>query len=212
MSTRQKYPRTSHLPWSPGAGDDDIRNHETTAFEGRKVVVTEKMDGENTTLYCDYIHARSLDSGHHASRDWVKQWHGGIAHNIPKNFRVCGENLFAQHSVKYDALKSFFYGFSVWNEQNYCCSWADTLEWFEMLEIHPVPVLYSGLWNEKIVRELKIDSELSEGYVVRLADSFKYEEFSTSVAKWVRKGHVQTDKHWMHSEIEPNKLKPSKNE
>lgn len=36
------------------------------------VVITEKMDGENTTLYRDGLHARSLDSRHHPSRNWVK--------------------------------------------------------------------------------------------------------------------------------------------
>ena len=212
MSIRYKYPRTSHLPWSPGVSDDDIRILDTTAFEGQDVVVTEKMDGENTTLYRDYIHARSLDSAHHSSRDWVKTWHGSMAHNIPAGFRVCGENLFAKHSVKYDALESFFYGFSIWDENNNCCSWVDTLEWFELLNIHPVTVLYRGLWDEALIREININSDSCEGYVVRLSGSFEYDKFSKCVAKWVRKGHVQSDKHWMHAEIEPNKLKKTNNE
>lgn len=45
-----------------------------------------------------------------------------------------------------------------------------------------------------------------EGYVVRLAEEFSYEKFSTSVAKFVRKNHVQTDQHWMQNEVEPNQL------
>ena len=48
-----KYPRTPHLPWSPGASDDDVRVADTAMSEGREVVVTEKLDGENTTLYAD---------------------------------------------------------------------------------------------------------------------------------------------------------------
>lgn len=49
-----KYPRTYHLPWSPGATDDDrvLTDEELEAnFSGRMVVATEKMDGENTTMY-----------------------------------------------------------------------------------------------------------------------------------------------------------------
>src|SRR3546814_8478297 len=76
------------------------------AFEGKRVIVTEKMDGENTTLYRDYIHARSVDGRSHPSRDWVKQFRSGIAADIPEDWRVCGENLFAKHSIHYTALRS----------------------------------------------------------------------------------------------------------
>jgi hypothetical protein len=87
-------------------------------------------------------------------------------------------------------------------------SWDDTVEYFEMLGVFPVPVLYSGIWNEVAIRNLSkgINLEQTEGYVVRLADSFHYDNFSTSVAKFVRKGHVQTDKHWRSQEFVPNQL------
>ena len=54
---RIKYPRTPHLPFSPGRSDDDIGLGKVE-FTG-EVVVTEKLDGENTTLYHDYLHART---------------------------------------------------------------------------------------------------------------------------------------------------------
>ena len=68
-----KYPRTPHLPWSPGASQDDVFSLDARHFEGQTVIITEKMDGENTTLYRDYLHARSVDGRHHPSRNWVKQ-------------------------------------------------------------------------------------------------------------------------------------------
>lgn len=52
-ASRYKYPRTPHLPWSPGATKDDVRCINTEIFTGKRVVITEKMDGENTTLYSD---------------------------------------------------------------------------------------------------------------------------------------------------------------
>ncbi len=201
-----KYPRTPHLPWSPGASSDDVRILNTDVFQQREVIVTEKMDGENTTLYCDHIHARSIDSRHHPSRDWVKRWHNTIAHDIPQGWRICGENLYAQHSVVYQQLTSYFYGFSLWDEQNQCLSWADTLEWFALLSINSPPVLYQGIWDEATIRAIHIDAEAMEGYVVRLAAAFAYEDFARSVAKWVRPHHVQTDQHWMFAEIIPNGL------
>jgi RNA ligase len=96
---RCKYPRTPHLPWSPGASEDDVKLDGCLKFQGREVVVTEKMDGENTSLYRNGLHARSLDSRHHPSRDWIKAWHGGIAHHIPEGWRLCGENVYARHSI-----------------------------------------------------------------------------------------------------------------
>ena len=70
-----KYPRTWHLPWSPGATKDDRVLPDTAHFNSQEVVVTVKMDGENTTLYPDYLHARSLDSRNHPSRNWIKNLH-----------------------------------------------------------------------------------------------------------------------------------------
>ena len=203
-----KYPRTYHLPWSGNITDDDRVIESLGAFEGKRVVVTEKMDGENTTFYRNYIHARSLDSRHHVSRDWVKQFWSTISYDIPDDWRICGENLYAVHSIKYFKLETYFYGFSVWSEKNVCLSWDDTLEWFELLGIRPVKVLYDGIWDWNKVRSFKDrDWATSEGYVVRLAESFAYGDFRKKVAKFVRKHHVQTVKHWMHGQrLEVNDL------
>lgn len=207
MNTYQKYPRTPHLPWSQAVSEDDVRVQSVAVFENKEVVVTEKMDGENTTLYNDHLHARSLDSRNHPSRNWVKQWHASIARDIPPEWRICGENLYACHSVPYDNLASYFYGFSIWNNQGSCCSWDETLEWFGLLGIEPVPVLYRGDWDASLIRGFKVDTSKQEGYVVRTAEAFQYDKFDQHIAKWVRKGHVQTDTHWMHQELIPNKLK-----
>jgi len=204
-----KYPRTPHLPWSPGTTDDDRILTDLSCFEGKRVIGTKKVDGENTTMYPNHIHARSIDSRGGVDRDWVKTMWAGIAHNIPENWRICGENLWARHSIHYTDLPSYFLGFSVWNENNVCLGWDDTLEYFELLGIDHVPVICDFIWNEEVCRKLhnELDPEKDEGYVIRLADSFAYNDFGISVAKYVRKGHVQTDKHWRSREIVPNGLK-----
>lgn len=71
FSTCVKYSRTHHLPWSPGLTDDDRVMPSLDAFIGQRVIVTEKMDGENTSMYRDNIHARSLDGRNHSSRNSV---------------------------------------------------------------------------------------------------------------------------------------------
>lgn len=205
-----KYPRTHHLPWSEGLTDDDRVLKDLSAFHGQRVIVTTKMDGENSSWYSDHYHARSIDSGNHPSRNLVKAMWAQRAHDIPEGWRICGENLYAQHSIKYTDLESYFYGFSVWNDRNECLSWDETLEWFQLLDIVPVPVLYDGIWDEQKIRALWNDSnwERQEGYVVRVASAFPYRDFRTKVSKMVRKGHVMTSKHhWMSQIITPNGLR-----
>lgn len=205
-----KYPRSPHLPWSEGGTSDDAYLFDTEHFVGKEVVITEKMDGENTTMYRDGIHARSVDGRHHPSRDWVKALHGSICREIPEGWRLCGENLYARHSIAYDSLDSYFHLFSIWNEKNESLPWDEVREWAEILGLRTVPQLYRGEWNEKIAQEITagLDTTTQEGCVVRLAGRFHYNEFRRSLAKWVRRGHVQTDKHWMFSQIIPNQLAP----
>lgn len=207
---RIKYPRTPHLPWSPGATNDDICQGNVNIFEGKVVVVTEKMDGENTTLYPDYVHARSIDSRFHPSRTWVKAFQAKIGYRIPTGWRICGENLYAKHSIAYEDLPSYFLAFSVWNDRNECLSWEDSKVFFEKLGLLAPKELYIGLWCEKTIRNIVLDTNHQEGYVVRVADSFHFNAFAHSVAKWVRKNHVVTEQHWMHAEIVPNGLKDVK--
>jgi len=179
---------------------------DTAHFQDREVVITEKLDGENTTLYREGLHARSLDSRHHVSRNWVKALHGQIQFEIPPGWRVCGENVYARHSIAYDALESYFYVFSIWTPENEALSWDETVEWAQLLGLHCVPVLYRGPWDERAARELALDTSRQEGYVVRIAGRIQFEDFPVSIAKWVRAGHVQTDEHWMYAEIVPNQL------
>lgn len=207
MAQRVKYPRTPHLPWSPGATSDDRVLDDTSHFTNQCVVVTEKMDGENTTIYPDYCHARSIDSPHHVSRDWVKRLQSEIGHLIPEGWRICGENLYATHSIKYTNLHDYFQVFSIWDQDNVALSWPETVEWCDLLGLTPVPVLWQGIWDEIFLRNLKINEGEQEGYVVRPLDPIPYERFDELVAKWVRKNHVQSDQHWLHAPIETNELK-----
>jgi hypothetical protein len=206
-----KYPRTYHLPWSPGATDDDrmLTEEELEAnFGGRRVVATEKMDGENTTMYTGYIHARSLDSGAHPSREWVKNLHAQIGWQIPDGWRICGENLYARHALHYAGLPSYFMAFSAWDDHNVCQSWDDTLLWAELLHLAVVPVIWSGIWDRATVEALvkTLDVSRQEGYVVRLAEPFPYGGFRNSVAKYARREHVGSSHNWMTKAVVKNRI------
>jgi len=202
-----KHPRTFHVPFSKGISSDDKVLATTDHFNGEEIIVTEKMDGENTSLYHNYFHARSIDGNHHPSRNWVKAYHATIKHLIPEGDRICGENVYAQHSIMYDNLKSYFYGFAYWCGP-ICLDWDNTIMIFDNLGIVTPNVLYRGQFDINVLKELanSIDTNVTEGFVCRVSRSFMYEDFGKCVAKWVRKGHVNTDDHWMHQKIIPNRL------
>ena len=210
---RIKYPRTFHVPWSPGATSDDKIHEDVEAlFSGHEVVVTEKLDGENTTIYSDgYCHARSMDSAHHPSRAWVKALAADVGPSLPEGWRVCGENLFARHSLGYDRLKTYFYVFGIYDQDNRCLSWDETVEWAALLGLELVPLLYRGPWNAEAIRSLwtgkSTVGDEGEGYVIRRAASFGYEVFRASTAKYVRPQHVTSDEHWMNQKVVPNRCR-----
>jgi len=208
-----KYPRTYHLPWSPGKSSDDKVLTNTDHFIGKSIVVSLKLDGESTTLYRDRLHARSLDSKDHPSRHWLKSFHAKIKHHIPEGYRVCGEDLFAKHDISYIDLPSYFMVFSVWNSKNMCLSWRNTVSFCENT-FSVMPVFHQGEWFPGIEKLLdfkfnKFNYEYAdkhEGYVIRLSQGFDYKDFDKSVAKYVRAGR-NFDEHWMFKSVVKNKLR-----
>ncbi len=204
---RYAYPRTFHLPWSPGATSDDKRMSSTSAFVGQQVVVTEKRDGENTTLYGDgYVHARSVDGTGKEYQSWITRKWSEVAYMIDDDIRVCGENLYARHSIVYDKLTSYFEVFGMYQGEK-CLAWNEVELYSALLDLHVVPVLYCGIWDEKAIQLLaqRVVADGGEGIVVRVADEFDVGEFSLKVGKYVRENHVQTDIHWTKNWV-PNTL------
>jgi RNA ligase len=212
-----KYPRTWHLPTSPGRTKDDRIHKDTSLFAGHDVIVTIKMDGENTTINSDgFVHARSLEGDSHRSQTWVRDLAAKIAWQLDPGYRIVGENLYAKHSIPYTDLQSYFYLFSVWNEQNICLSWEDTELWAHILEVPTVPVIYKGPFEQTAITaafaRYTTQHGEQEGYVVRTATAFPYVAFSDNVAKWVRPDHVQETVHnwrtgWYPAPHTINKLK-----
>lgn len=205
----KKYPRTYHLPFSKGFTSDDKVLKDLSNFEGKTIEISEKMDGENTTMYSDKYFARSIDSVDHKSRHYVKGIWSNIKHDIPNGWRICGENLYAKHSIFYDNLDSYFLVYSIWDENNNCLDVNETNEFCNLLGLHRVPVIKIELFNEYSLMKLSESLNLSktEGFVIRNIDSFDYTNFKNNVAKFVRPNHVTSSSHWMNEKIVPNILK-----
>lgn len=167
----------------------------------------------NCTMYNDHIHARSINSDSHESRNWVKGLWSQINYMLDDNLRICGENLYAKHSLHYDNLTSYFNLFSVWFDMT-CLNWHETTEYADLLGLEIVPVLYFGPYNKDvIIREFEeYDKEYpSEGYVIRIVNEFKYSDFRKCVGKYVKPEFRQvvnnSHGHWISKKVEPNKLK-----
>lgn len=204
-----KHPRTFHLPWSKGISSDDRVLSGVNQFEGFEVVVTEKRDGECTSLYQDgTVHARSIDGSHYPWQAQIKAMWSKNCFDLPAGWRVVGENLYARHSIAYNSLSSWLEVFAIFNEKGNVLPWGEMVEWCELLSLKPVPVLWRGMWNESEMREFHntLDLEKQEGYVVRISEGFRQDNWGLWVGKWVRRGHVQTDVHWTKNWV-PNELK-----
>ncbi len=213
-----KYPRTYHVPWSKGTTSDDRILSSVKHFYNKEIIVSEKIDGESCSIYNDHIHARSIDSKHHESRNLVKALAAKIQHDIPAGYRICGENMAAKHSIHYLNLESYFYVFGIYDDKNICLSWNETVEWCNALELPTVPVLYRGVWDEEKVKacwtgvSTASPGDPQEGYVVRVSHAFPYEEQdkgldSIYTVKMVREKHVQTSAHWLNEPMIPNKIR-----
>jgi hypothetical protein len=98
--------------------------------------------------------------------------------------------------------------FNVWNGLT-CLPWDETTEWAQLLGLEHVPVVHRGLYSDALCKEIcaSLDPERQEGIVARPARAFHMREYPFVVGKYVRRGHVQTDQHWMQREVEFNGLK-----
>lgn len=206
-----KYPRTYHLPYSPGATKDDkkLQDGWFMNYKDKEIVITEKLDGENIHMTKKDCYARS--DGAPTRSDWsLNIWNhcDGIYWDIKKtigdNEIYFGENLYGEHSIKYSKLPTYFFLFAACDDNNFY-SWDDVLLISEIAKVQHVPVLWEGKVSSekeledlvnKFVKEPSLFGDTREGVVIRIKDSFPIEDFSKCVCKWVRPNHVQTDEHW----------------
>lgn len=214
METSDKYGRTYHYPFSPGVKNDDRINHEWQSACGRDIVMTEKLDGENTCISQFGLYARSHSAP--TQNPWARHllplWER--LRNQLGDLELFGENLYAVHSIEYMNLDSHFYLFGVRDAGKMWLSWEETKFWAGVLELPVVPVLFEGRTDTAVEHERLVKSIASgrgsmepvnahggtptvmEGLVTRPAASFAVGDFSSLVSKYVRKDHVSTDEHW----------------
>ena len=208
-----KYPRTYHLPYSPCFSGDDKRLVDDKQFDGMEVSVSVKMDGENTTVYPNgEYHARSLEGFGKKWQTWLGQFIQGWCFDLPEGWRVCGENLYAKHSIGYTFpdRSYLFQVFGIYDDKNRCLPIDEELDWCKLLNLRHVDIFYRGVYDKDAILgkfdEYKNDQSGDvEGFVVRDVNGFPYSDFSIHTGKYVRPHHVQTDEFWARNWT-PNRI------
>lgn len=215
MSISRKYGRTYHYPFSPGTSSDDRINWEwwNDLKQIKKVVHTEKMDGENTCLNTIGVFARShaAPTRHPWAQYLKERW--SLIKNDLGDLEIFGENCYAIHSIEYTRLEHHFFVFGI-REKDRWLSWEETKFYAGVLDFPTVPELgfaYPESAAEVEAQVMDIVKEPStfgsrdvnsqeacrmEGLVTRNAESYPVADFRKNVFKYVRKDHVKTDQHW----------------
>lgn len=124
------------------------------------------------------------------------------------------ENLYAIHSIEYRNLEHHFYVFGI-REHDRWLSWEETQFYANLLGLPTVPVIKM---EQKPENQEQFEKEMlmlvngsgafdpydvhhkskatMEGIVTRNAEGYAVDDFAQNVFKYVRKGHVKTDRHW----------------
>ncbi len=219
MAISQKYGRTYHYPFSPGTTSDDRIAHDYWEHLQRipNLIHTEKLDGENNCLSKLGVFARSHAAP--TTSPWtesLRRFWQLVKHGLG-DLEIFGENLYAIHSIEYRKLENHFYVFGI-REHNQWLSWEETQFYATMLDLPTVPIVRTEMIsNEKQLFEAGMlmlvngpgafdpydvydqRAATMEGIVSRNANSYAVNAFAQNVFKYVRKGHVKTDAHWVRN-------------
>ncbi|MDI3321852.1 RNA ligase family protein [Pinibacter soli] len=219
MAISQKYGRTYHYPFSPGTTSDDRIQHDywknVSAIE--QLVHTEKLDGENNCLSQYGVFARSHAAPTTSAWTATLRNYWKSVKNDLGNLEVFLENLYAVHSLEYKKLDHHFFVFGI-REGDRWLSWEETKFYAAMLDLPTVPEI-------KIVKRPMVQADFEkgileivkgpgafephdinngniatmEGIVSRNVEGYAVDDFANNVFKYVRKGHVKTDQHWIRN-------------
>ena len=106
---KSNYPKTPHLPFSPGVNSDDTRISDCEHLLTAEVVVTEKLDGGNCCLKAGQVFGRTHSQpASHESFSAVKELAATFMSELG-DLQLFGENMQAVHSIEYGNLQGFFY-------------------------------------------------------------------------------------------------------
>ena len=137
----KKYNRSLHAHISLGSTSDDrfMPSGYVEAFANmEKLVLTEKLDGQNNCFRKDGLFARSHGSPSQLPWDKPMRERWSLIKNDLDEYEIFGENMYGVHSIAYDKLESYFYVFAV-RVKDVWLSWDEVKEIASFFDFPTVP-------------------------------------------------------------------------
>lgn len=196
---------------------DDHYHCDPSFFVKKRVLITEKLDGGITQFADRKVYARSSIAP--TGQPWfsyVKSVTLPKLINISPKYQPIGEDLYGVHSIEYAPLTDTFFLFHVLEradenigtentDGDFFWDWEGVTLFAQAYDLNHVPPLFDGEFDsmgqisEWFFDHIGNPSQYGpdcEGFVMRIANRFAFEDFGKNVAKFVRANHVQTDEHW----------------
>ena len=171
-----KYPSTGHWPWSQTIQKDDSYHPDPSFFLNKKIVITEKIDGQNVLINNGQSYARSvLLPATHGWFAMINKYYKWKTVDDPLTYHL--EDIYGIHSIEYNPVeedKTAFL-FAIHNNIRWF-SWSEIEEAALLFGWNTTPVLYSGTFTsvkeitnffEKHISEPSLLGPIKEGFVLR---------------------------------------------
>lgn len=151
MNHSRKYPRSLHARISLGTTSDDrfLPPGYVQAFAKMdRLVLTEKLDGQNNCLnrYGVFARSHTSPSVHPWDQPLRDRWR--LIRNDLDDLEIFGENMYGVHSIAYQKLESYYYVFAVRKGE----------QWLSWEEVQ----FYAALLDFPVVPEIEIVAQLSD--------------------------------------------------
>lgn len=219
MKTFRKYEKTFRIPITgiDVKGKFCLTQKEVSQLLAGKVVVTEKLDGANTGIFCknDNIYLQKRRGNIDGSHEQYKRFERWAYENTEKLKELrqgvvyYGELLYCTHSMEYDKLPDWFLVFDIYDlkEERYW-DWDEVVKECEIVGLHTVPLLYEGVTTKEHLKSLiKKESAygpISEGIVVK--NYRKQMRGKVVKPEFIKVAFEANDKHWASAKVRYNKL------
>lgn len=217
----RKYEKTKRLqvPQFDVPGKISLDKNELSNLLGAEVIIEEKFDGANTGIirHKNGFHLQKRGSlvaqSEHAQFQYFHAWAWQQKYeqimDLPKNYIVYGELLYAVHSIFYDRLPEYWICFEVWNGSRY----LDRTEKENFCAKHGfvcVPLLARGFFTPselgKMIPEKSAYGETCEGIVVKRYRKKKKERMIGKIVRPEFIKQIEENGHWMHQQMRKNLL------
>jgi hypothetical protein len=214
----RKYEKTKRIdvPQATIKGKFFLCNKEVQKMLDGQITIEEKLDGANTGIirhkrgYHLQKRGSLMGTGEHDQFTFMGNWaryNEGKLLEIPMNWIVYTELMFARHLIHYDMLPSYVIVIDIWNGKKYIDRYEKE-KFCSKLGLQIVPLLHygygtkSGLFHYTCEKSKFSSSDSMEGAVIK---NYKKQMRGKIVRPEFMKGVEESD-HWVKHAVKRNNL------